>query len=956
MLVPIIKMKKIILIIIYFLAHILCIQAQTLYGLTPNGGNDGVGSLIKFIPATNNLTVAKSFENYAMYPYHTNLIQASNGKLYGMTLYGGNDRIGGPGYGGGTIFSFDPLNSTYTKLKNFDGPDGAFPNGSLIQASDGKLYGMTTGGGNNNNGYGVIFSFDPSTSTYTKLKDFDHTNGAYSYGSLLQASDGKLYGMTNQGGISNRGVIFSFDPSSSIYTKLKDFDGSNGAHPYGNLMQASNGMLYGMTKEGGNSNNGVIFSFDPSTSIYSKLKDFDGSKGSNPYGSLTQASDGKLYGMTTLGGSIGVGVIFSFDLSSSTYTKLRDFDYPEGDIPFGSLIQASDGKLYGMTADGGSGGAYNYYGVIFSFDPSSSIYTKLKDFDGVNGQDPNGSLMQASDGKLYGMTTLGGTGGGSSSIGVIFSFDPSSSTYTKLKDFEAPNGRNPSSSLTKASNGKLYGMTPTGGHNGVGVIFSFDPSSSIYTKLKDFDYTDGAYPFGSLVQASNGKLYGMTSRGAEGNNPGGVIFSFDPSSSTYIKLMNFDGTNGSYPQGSLVQANNGKLYGMTIGGGSNGDGVIFSFDPSSSTYTKLKDFSIANGAQAYGSLIQASNGKLYGMTYHGGNTYSGYGVIFSFDPSTSIYTKLKVFDDADGAYSRGSLLQASDGKLYGMTYSGGIYDAGVIFSFDPSSSIYSKLLDFDFTNGYHPDGNLMEASDGKLYGMTHQGGSNSAGVIFSFDPLSSTYTKLKDFDFTNTINFYLGSGLIEVSDIALPVTFLNFDGKLKNNQVVLRWSTTNEINNKGYDIERSEDGINFFKIGFVEAKGNTSSISHYTFTDINFNSTVNFYRLKQIDINGNFEYSRIIRINISIAKTLQTVIAPNPFSNVTTISFSLAQSVKVSLKVFDLNGRLIKILADEEMVAGSHEIKWNANNANGQPVPSGVYLLRIEAGDFKVTKKISVIK
>src|SRR4030095_8061391 len=101
---------------------------------------------------------------------------------------------------------------------------------------------MTAGGGSN--GYGVIFSFDPSTSTYTKLKDFDGTNGRNPTGSLIQASDGKLYGMTSGGGSNGTdygglgcGVIFSFDPLSSTYTKLKDFDGSDGARPFGSLVQ-----------------------------------------------------------------------------------------------------------------------------------------------------------------------------------------------------------------------------------------------------------------------------------------------------------------------------------------------------------------------------------------------------------------------------------------------------------------------------------------------------------------------------------------------------------------------------------------------------------------------------------------------------------------------------------------------------------------------------------------------
>jgi uncharacterized repeat protein (TIGR03803 family) len=262
----------------------------------------------------------------------------------------------------------------------------------------------------------------------------------------------------------------------------------------------------------------------------------------------------------------------------------------------------------------------------------------------------------------------------------------------------------------QARDGKLYGMTTYGGSNGVGVIFSFDPSSSAYTKLKDFDVTDGAEPWGSLMQASDGKLYGMTTFGGSSNESFGVIFSFDPSTSTYTKLKEFDGTNGAFPEGSLMQAKDGKLYGMTYGGGSNGVeygyGVIFSFDPSSSAYTKLKDFDGTNGGNSEGNLMQARDGKLYGMTTYGGSgyygPYSGNGVIFSFDPSSSTYTKLKDFDFTNGANPRGSLMEARDGKLYGTTYRGGTNDVGVIFSFDPSSSTFTKLKDFGGTNGAYP--------------------------------------------------------------------------------------------------------------------------------------------------------------------------------------------------------------------------------------------------------------
>jgi len=741
-------MKKNLLSFLFFSASIFSIQAQTLYATTYNGGKDDGGTLIKFEPAANSLTVLKSFETHAAKPYYTSLIQASDGKLYGMTAQGGDSRPQGANDDYGVIFSFDPSTSNYTMLKKFDGTNGKYPRGSLIQASNGKLYGMTQYGGSNNGG--VIFSFDPFTSTFTKLKDFDDPNDA-PFGNLIQASDGKLYGMT-------LGFIFSFDPSTSIYTKLKDLDGFTN----GSLVQASDGKLYGMTNSGTNNTYGGIFSFDPSNSTYTKLKDFDGSDGAFPFGSLIQGSDGKLYGMTSGGGVSGsgvngYGVIFSLDPFTSTYTKLKDFDGTDGRSPYGSLVQANDGKLYAMTYRGGN----TDDGVVFSFDPGTSIYKKLKDFDYRNiadGISPYGSLMQASNGKLYGMTTYGGSSYSTSwyrgDNGVIFSFDLPAATYTKVMDLDGSNGGSPCGALIRANDGKLYGMTQYGGSSGLGAIFSYDLSTATYKKLVDFDGVNGAKPFGSLMQASDGKLYGMTSEGGNQpyyNSPGlGVIFSYDLSTSTYTKILDF-GVGAALdcvrPLGSLIQANDGKLYGMAEGG----YGVIFSLDPSTSTFTRVYDFDGSKGRIMYASsLMQASDGKLYGMT---SGDLGGIGsVIFSFDLSTSTYTKL---NDTGGM---GNLVQASNGKLYGMTY----YN---IFSIDPSTSAYTNLRTFDFSNEGDPYGNLVQASDGKLYGMTYGGGmlygNYVHGVIFSFDPYSSTYTKLKDFDGTNGAFPFWGSGFVE---------------------------------------------------------------------------------------------------------------------------------------------------------------------------------------------------
>ncbi|MEP7141572.1 MAG: choice-of-anchor tandem repeat GloVer-containing protein [Ferruginibacter sp.] len=717
-------MKKILLSIICFLACIFSVSAQTLYGTSPLGGIEKAGALDKFVTTTNNLTVAKSFESFGSLKIggvtvsYANLVQANNGKLYGMLNEGGS-------HGYGIIFSFDPVTAAYTKVKDFDNTDGANPTGSLIQANDGKLYGMTPSGGANN--AGVIFSFDILTSTYSKLKDLGLADGGGPRGSLVQAGDQKLYGMTYAGGSLGFGVIFSFDISSSTYTNLKDFDRPNGAYPTGNLIQANNGKLYGMTSEGGNGIDlGVIFSFDPLSSVYQKLKDFVETEGVNPIGSLVQASDGKLYGMTSIsfkgGGPLGQGpgVLFSLELSNSLYTKLADICCH----PFGSLIQGTDGKLYGATT---GFSVIQVPGTIFSYDLSTFTVTKLKDFDGTDGASPVGGLIQASDGKFYGMTTNAGAG-------VIYSFVPPSS-YTKLTAFDNTAGTHPNGSLVQATDGKLYGMTPEGGNSGVGVIYSFDDATSTYTRLIDLDSANGATPFGSLTQAKDGKLYGMTSKG--GSNNLGVIFSFAPSTSTYTKLIDFGvSLNGSNPHGSLILASDGKLYGMTTFGGGGAAGVIFSFDPSTSTFTKLYEFGF-EGANPYGNLIEV-NGKLYGLTSIGGSP--GLGVIFSVDPSGSNYTVLKELDNTTGSRPFGSLVQATDGKLYGMTTQGGSNGHGVIFSYDLSNGTYTKWRD----NG--GPGSFLQASNGNLYAIGTSGDDQGMTEIFSFNPLSSLYTKLKDFD------------------------------------------------------------------------------------------------------------------------------------------------------------------------------------------------------------------
>ena len=356
--------------------------------------------------------------------------------------------------------------------------------------------------------------------------------------------------------------------------------------------------------------------------------------------------------------------------------------------------------------------------------------------------------------KLIGVTRLGGA----YANGTIFKTDITGENHEIIYNFAAGGG--PMGSLMQASNGKLYGMTANGGSDGKGTLFEYDLASSTFTKKLDFDGTDkGAYPNGSLIQASNGKLYGMAQAG--GTNAKGVLFEYDPTSDTYTKKLDFDGTNGSYPLGDLVQATNGKLYGMTANGGDNDLGVLFEYDPASGTFTKKLNFDGANmGSYPKGSLMLATNGKLYGMTQYGGS--NDLGVLFEYDPTSATYAKKINFDGVNmGSYPKGSLMQATNGKLYGMTsYGGTSITGGTLFEYDPTSATYTKKVDLGSNTGGKPYGSLMQASNGKLYGMSTYGGASNYGTFFEYDPASETFTKKLDFNGINGGRPYY-SALIE---------------------------------------------------------------------------------------------------------------------------------------------------------------------------------------------------
>ena len=357
-------------------------------------------------------------------------------------------------------------------------------------------------------------------------------------------------------------------------------------------------------------------------------------------------------------------------------------------------------------------------------------YTDLLNFNYRNGSSPVGNLIIAGN-KLYGMTPIGGTDSG----GVIFSIDTNGNGYKILLNFNGKNGAIPYGSLI-ISGGTLYGMANQGGADSLGLIFSIDTNGNKYKDILDFNGINGSLPRSSLI-LSGKTLYGMTSQG--GADSDGVIFSIDTNGHEYKDLFDFNGLNGNAPVGDLTISGR-KLYGMTpFGGLPHSAGNIFSIDTNGDGYKDLIDFVGPNGAEPQGNLVISDN-KLYGMT--GGGTYnSGAGNVFSIDTDGSGFNILVEFDTSIGSNPFGSLT-FSGGSLYGMTELGSGF-GGVIFSVDTSGNGFNDMFNFSRTNkeGEYPY-NSLTLSGNMLYGMTQYGGADSNGVIFKFNYVTAGINNL----------------------------------------------------------------------------------------------------------------------------------------------------------------------------------------------------------------------
>lgn len=342
-------------------------------------------------------------------PWYVTLVQGTNGNLYGTTYNGGANSFG-------TVFTLTTSGSEKIIHSFANGSsDGAYPTGGLTLASDGNFYGTTQQGGTNSQG--VVFKLT-QTGTITILHNFNSfLDGAFPWGPPILASDGNLYGTTSGGGKSGNGILYQITPSGT-FTTISNFDVLHGFAPLASPTQGTDGYLYIPVSEGGSYYCGTVVKMTTAGAMSGSYSFPCGAGGAFPIGPLVQASDGNFYSTTQDGGTNGEGTIYQIT-PSLVATVLHSFGaiFGDGTYPGAGLLLATDGNYYGSASDGGAYGD----GILFNT-TTSGTYTDLYSFNNTANLMPVSPLappVQYTDGLLYGVTEFGGT----SNYGTVYSLN-----------------------------------------------------------------------------------------------------------------------------------------------------------------------------------------------------------------------------------------------------------------------------------------------------------------------------------------------------------------------------------------------------------------------------------------------------------------------------------------------------------------------------------------------------
>jgi uncharacterized repeat protein (TIGR03803 family) len=529
-------------------------------------------------------------------------------------------------------------------------------------------------------------------------------------------------------GLAAMGVAMAQAQNASEIV-LHNFEGfaPNGAYPFAGVIRDSAGNLYGTTPNGGATYTGVVYKVN-SAGHQTVLHSFTGgADGGYPNAGVIRDSAGNLYGTTPNGGAANHGVVYKLDVASGQETVLYSFTGgADGSGPSAGVIRDSAGNLYGTTGYGGTGA-----GVVYKLDTAGNETVLYSFTGGADGSQPFAGVIRDADGNLYGTTQ----GGGSAGQGVVYKVDPSGNETVLYSFTGGADGGFVYAGVIRSPAGNLYGTTLFGGTAGCGVVFKVDPSGN-ETVLHTFTCgADGGVPESGLIADSAGNLYGTASSGGNliaGACIGygcGVVYKLDTSMNETVLYNFLGGTDGEDPTAGVIRDDAGNLYGTTNGGTLANLGAVYKLNTTGQETVLYGFLSPPDGSELAAGVIRDEAGNLYGTTFSGG-TYDA-GVVFKLDAAGQ-ETVLYAFNMADG-WEPNSVIRDPAGNFYGTTYNGGTGPGeGVVYELNASGTETVLHSFLGGTDGTFPTGGLVRDSAGNLYGTTQEGGSTAGfGTVYT---------------------------------------------------------------------------------------------------------------------------------------------------------------------------------------------------------------------------------
>ena len=339
--------------------------------------------------------------------------------------------------------------------------------------------------------------------------------------------------------------------------------------------------------------------------------------------------------------------------------------------------------------------------------------------------------------------------GGSSNVGTIIKGDINGNFHL-VHTLTPIQGSYPLGLLAYSGN-YIFGCCQLGGPSGSCTLFRIDTGSLAFTMLHDFGNVPitGEYPTAGLIKFTDGLLYGTTWGG--GTNNQGVIYSFDPVTSTYTDVHNFDTLAGGGFPGSALIAGDSILYGIAQAN-TNGQSVIYAFNPTTHQYRIV--YTVPDTVSGVQNLFLASDGKFYGTVQSIGFPQSN--GVFVIDPVAQNYRLINNFNWAYTGIFNCGVYQHTNGKIYVTTTIQNnvhpYFDScwGNIYSYEPGADSLILVAKFSHATGYSPDQALSPVGNGLLGGSCSMGGTHNSGTIFTFDPATNIITPIFNFDSSST--------------------------------------------------------------------------------------------------------------------------------------------------------------------------------------------------------------